>query len=434
MKLQATPYTDFMERDIERMAAACTYCGECFKACPMVPYTDIAGADPEHVTRGVIALVTGKDYPREAAVWAEACMQSGLCVDACPEPVNMRTLLSYARTKLIWKSAGEGQSRSEADGFFKRFSQTLKLVAGTQMEPERFRHLTAVIQGKKSKADIVFYFGCNLLQTPHIIFTVMDVFEKLGVDYVVQGGVANCCGINHLRRGDEEGGGKMKARSLSHFAAYEPEKVVTFCPTCQMQYTERPPLGEATEFPFEHITQFLADRVDELKALYVHPVEKRVGLHEHKGLPGAGENVRKILRSVPGLEQVEIPQLADHGYQCPTLTLEPAKRAMKEKLFREAQAAGIDTLATVYHSCYRELCGEEAFHPFTVCNFISLVGEAMGISHDALFQRFRLYGDIQRVLEESGPFLRANGMDAEVVRDSLSHILYDAPGPSPLPS
>ncbi|MFQ5693274.1 MAG: heterodisulfide reductase-related iron-sulfur binding cluster, partial [Nitrospinota bacterium] len=350
------------------------------------------------------------------------------------EPVNPRTMLAYARTRLNGKKSSESKTRAEAGDFFKRLSQTLKLVAGTQMEPERFRHLTSVSEGRNSKADIVFYFGCNLLQTPHIIFTVLDVFDRLGVDYVVQGGVANCCGVNHLRRGDEEAGGKMKARSLSHFAAFEPEKVVTFCPTCQMQYTERPPLGEPTDFPFEHITRFLADRIDALRALYVRPVEKRVGLHEHLGIPGVNENVRKVLRSVPGLELVEIPQLAQNGYQCPTLTLEPAKRALKEKLFSEARAAGIDTLATVYHSCYRELCGEEANHPFGVCNFISLVGEAMGIHHDALFQRFRLYGDIQRVLDESEPYMRSNGMDPEMVRDSLANILYGAPPPAPLSS
>ncbi|MBI2881054.1 MAG: hypothetical protein HYY21_05675 [Candidatus Tectomicrobia bacterium] len=52
----------------------------------------------------------------------------------------------------------------------------------------------------------------------------------------------------------------------------------------------------------------------------------------------------------------------------------------------------------------------------------------------ALFQRFRLYGDIRRVLEESGPYLRANGLDIETVRQSLGNILYNAQPPSPLPS
>ena len=426
-----TPHIDAMNEDIARMAAACTYCGECFKACPMVPYSEIAGADPEQVTRDVIDLIQDKEIRGEGAAWAEACMMGGLCVDACPEPVNPRTMLAYARTRLRVKAGGVAGIKAESGEFFKRFSQTLKLVAGTQMEPERFRRLTAVRRGKKSQADIVFYFGCNLLQTPHIIFTVMDVFEKLNVDYVVEGGAANCCGVNHLRAGDEEGGGRMKANSLSHFAAFNPDKVVTFCPSCQMQYTERPPLGKPTDMPFEHITGFLADRVDELEALYVRPVEKRVGLHEHTGMPGVNENVRKILRSVPGLELVEIPQLVQHGYQCPTLVLEAAKEEMREVLFREARAAGIDTLAATYHSCYRELCGEEANHPFAVCNFISLVGEAMDIHHDAYFQRFRLLGDIRRVLEESGPFLRSNGMDPESVGDALGNILYGAPPSAP---
>lgn len=59
---------------------------------------------------------------------------------------------------------------------------------------------------------------------------------------------------------------------------------------------------------------------------------------------------------------------------------------------------------------------------------------AIGLRRPALFQRFRLYADIQRVLEESGPYLRANGLDLETVRQSLGNILYNAQPPSPLPS
>jgi Fe-S oxidoreductase len=186
--------------------------------------------------------------------------------------------------------------------------------------------------------------------------------------------------------------------------------------------------------PFEHISRYLANRIDELKTLYVRPVNRRVGLHEHTGVPGVNEDVRKILHSVPGLELVEFPQLVQNGYQCPTLTLDAAKRDLEETLFREARAAGIDTLATTYHSCYRDLCGEEVNHPFSVCNFISLVGEAMGIHHDAFFQRFRLYGDIQRVLDESESLIRSNGMNPKVIRESLSNILYGVPPPEPTPS
>ncbi|MCH7892713.1 MAG: hypothetical protein IH921_14540 [Gemmatimonadetes bacterium] len=35
-----------------------------------------------------------------------------------------------------------------------------------------------------------------------------------------------------------EGGAAMGRRSLDLFKSYEPERVITFCPTCQMQYTE----------------------------------------------------------------------------------------------------------------------------------------------------------------------------------------------------
>ncbi|MFQ5895979.1 MAG: (Fe-S)-binding protein [Nitrospinota bacterium] len=433
-RLVTDPHAAHIQAESAHILEACTFCGKCFEVCPMVPYTEVKGANPERVVRGVIDILRDVPEPgREGVVWTQACQKSGLCVDACPEDVNPRKMLEYARIKLLHRAVPqEGRRRASRD-YFKRLSRTLKLVAGIQMDPFRFRQLTSVRGERKERAPTVFYFGCNLLRTPHIIFTAMDVLDRLGVDYVVQGGVANCCGINHQRRGDVEWAGKVSAGSLANFAAFHPEQVLTFCPTCQIQYTEFVPLGQKPDFPFIHITQFLAENADGLRSLYVQPVPRRVALHEHEGVPGVRKNIRAILRSIPGLELVEIDQHYDHGYQCPTLALAPAKEAMLEKLFTSARAAGIDVLATVYHSCYRDLCGEEANQPFEVKNFISLVGEAMGIDHEERFKKYRLYRDVERVVEESEEFIRANGMDARQIRDAIGQELYGPPlPPSPV--
>ena len=80
------------------------------------------------------------------------------------------------------------------------------------MRPEQ-RNVTAThdarnalgLQPPREKApDVVFYTGCNVLKTPHIALLCLDIFDLLGVDYEVMGGVGQCCGVYQYRAGDFE--------------------------------------------------------------------------------------------------------------------------------------------------------------------------------------------------------------------------------------
>ncbi|MEE9276384.1 MAG: (Fe-S)-binding protein [bacterium] len=420
-------FESLAEERIARITEACTFCGKCFEVCPMAPYTDLKGADPEAVTRSVIDILNGRPHAPEGALWTQTCQKSGVCIEACPEDVNPREMLAYAKIKLQRAAAPPEEIGRESRDFFQRLSRTIRLMAGLQTDPGVFKRLTAVRGKKKEKAESVFYFGCNILKTPHILLSCMDVFDRMELDYEVAGGVAHCCGINHIRRGDLESGAAMGARSLELFKAFEPKRVITFCPTCQMQYTDFSAMYAAPDedpLPFVHITQYLAENRERLKSLCVHPVPKRVAVHDHGGIDGVETNVRTVLSCVPGLELVEIDQHADHAYQCPTLLLQPARDVMHEKLFASARAAEVDTVVTVYHGCHRELCAEEGRQPFQIENFMTILGRSMGFSYPDWTKTFMLYEDMDRVLGEAGDLLRANGIDPEKTREQLQAALY----------
>ena len=423
----ANMYKEFMEQRIALIAEACTTCGKCFEACPMTAYADFEGADPERVTKGVVDIIKGEAQTPEAVRWAMTCEKSGVCIDACPEDVNPREMLSYAKLKAQNTQIERGEILEASRERFQTLSRTIRLLSGLQLDPGIFKNLTTVHHGKKNKADAVFYFGCNILQTPHILLSCMDVFDRMGLDYEVAGGVGHCCGIGHIRCGDLEGGAAMGRRSLDLFKSYNPESVITFCPTCQMQYTEFINIYSGPKEdspPFVHITQYLVEQLEKLRTLFVRPVEKRVAVHLHGGTDGVEDNVRTILRSVPGLELVEIDQLSDHGYQCPTLHVPGAKKAVREKLFASAKSAEVDLIATVYHGCHRDLCAEEGSRGVVVENFMSILGQAVGFEYPDWTKTFKLYEEMDRVLAEASELLSANGFNPEAIRGQLQKILY----------
>jgi Fe-S oxidoreductase len=177
---------------------------------------------------------------------------------------------------------------------------------------------------------------------------------------------------------------------------------------------------EAPAFPMRHVTSYFTERLDDLRQLFIHPVSKRVALHEHHGVDGVVEDVRRILQAIPGLELVSIPQLHDHGHQCAGFRHAPvAKANVHRVVLEQAAAAGVDILADIYHSCHRELAAAERDYPFAVQNFISLVGEAMGLTRQDLYKRMLLYRDIERIMAETAPYLQANHVDTELLQIML---------------
>jgi Fe-S oxidoreductase len=411
----------YIESETQDMLEKCTTCGKCVEVCPMLPYGDLQQADPTRVVGGILDILRGGQGHDEARRWAQVCTASGACIPACPEGINPRQMLNFAKHML--KSRDRSQQPA-GDTYFKRMAQSIRLLAGTQMGPEQFRRVTGLSPHTKPRADVVFYLGCNVLRTPHIVFNVMDILDALEIDYEVLGGVNHCCGIVHFRtQGDLESGDRVEHHTLRRLAELQPQTVVTWCPSCQLH------LGETTagvvELPFTmgHITQFLADRVEDLKSRFVRAIPKRVALHEHNGIAGVNAHVRQLLTAIPGLELVDIDQLPELGYTCGGGSLglvQLAQKDVHEHLLESAKAAGVDLLVLAYHGCHRVLCDAQGRYPFVVQNFTAVLAEALGLEpHEDLFQRYKLHQDVSKIIADAEPFIRANGMDPKAVAVAL---------------
>lgn len=75
----------FLAQAGPRLAALCTACGACFRACPMVDHIGLGGFDSKSATEGLRKLAAGEAAPAETIAWVGACTKSGLCVEACPQ-------------------------------------------------------------------------------------------------------------------------------------------------------------------------------------------------------------------------------------------------------------------------------------------------------------------------------------------------------------
>ena len=84
-----------------RLADACTACGECYRACPMVPRTAaLNDAAPQAVMAGILDILRDGPGTPEAIAFAGTCTRSGVCTPACPEKLDAAFLMRLASLRV----------------------------------------------------------------------------------------------------------------------------------------------------------------------------------------------------------------------------------------------------------------------------------------------------------------------------------------------
>ena len=409
----------------------CTRCAKCVEVCPTAAPAGIDTSEPAAIVGDVLDILRGGGDPSSrGARWANACTGSGRCISACDDGINPRFMLAATRLRLNERRQAS-ERRATGRAGFKKMSTAVKVLSRLQLPADLLAGFTRAAAADSGPApDIVMYLGCNVLKTPHIALLCLEVLARLGTRYKVFAGPAYCCGVIQYRAGDTRTSGQIGGNTVAGFAGTGAPRVLTWCPTCNIQLSEIVMPSTDASFNLEHVVPYIAARIERLRPHFVHAVHKRVALHEHPGVAGVTEGAIKILTAIPGLELVDLEQ-PRVGYMCNSLAPVPAyKRELHARELDAAAAAGVDYLVGIYHACHRELCAHETTSPFKIVNFLELVGEAVGVEKTDLFKQWKMMQDVDRVLAEVAQQATATGLDLENVREVLiAHMLGEQPLP-----
>lgn len=425
-------YAERLEALARQAADRCTGCGKCFEVCPTAREVGLDAADARRQVGDLVALTARAATPTDGLMqWLNACDGSARCSAACPEGINVRQWISIAKMKALEAVRPAAENAAGAASRFRHMAQAVRLLASMQLPNETLQRILA--PAERRTADVLFYTGCNVLRTPHIVLNVMDILDALGLDFDVVGGTAHCCGVYQFQEADLATYERIGHRTFQRFGQSKASRVLTWCPTCTKNFGELEKDVEAPSFDLGHVSEFLAANLAALKARFVaDQPRRRVVIHEHLGIGATLESMRALLAAVPNLELLELAQDSGFSYACggQAAKFKEREAAIHRALAEGAVAAGADTIVTMYHSCHRALAGAEAIYPVKVVNFTDVLAEALGRGgHPDYYRLYKKGGAMDEAVAAARRFLQDNGVTVdEASIQSLTADIFNETG------
>ena len=286
---------------------ACIQCGFCRLGCPIFAQTALESRNARGHVILAYNLMTGAVEPSEelSASFYE-CTTCLNCRAVCPAGVEVASIVCGARQRL-----------AEAGYLPEVFAPMLESLKDrgnpfgeladkrTETYPSGYEKRAALA----GEVDVLLYLGCTgSYQDLYIVPSMMELMDRLGVNYSVLGKEENCCGyVAHLV-GSEEVFQECMERNVAAFSDLNPKLIVTTCAGCHRTlrdlYREHSDFDVEVLHAVEYVDRLISDGTLQLqgefpmKVIYHDPCD--IGRHM-----GIYESPRNVLEAIPGLELME---------------------------------------------------------------------------------------------------------------------------------
>ena len=409
-------------RETQRYLENCNRCGLCARGCPILPHTEVAAISPKDIQTSVFDGMTTGVFDPQARTKAFACMECFKCTEGmCPEDLNPMLVNEVIKGTCI----AEG-SASNCIGDARASDSAHRVLARLQVSEADHARITSA--SNEGTARYVFFPGCNVYFQPQKILSALEIMDAVGDGYAFIPGLDYCCGDSSFFEGRTEGGAESADVLVAAIAAYRPEAVVLWCPTCQCRFAQT--LSPAVDVPFEVLSfpQYLAAKMHKLPLSAA--AAGTVTLHEACKSAYTGvdrDGARQVLRQLPGVVLREMEHRGPDAVCCGSGAVcwyPQSSESMRADRLQEAARTGADRLVTVCHYCSQTFAAEERHYDFDIVSYIDLVAAALGLAREDKFMQYTRWGDVEKILKDAEKQIAASPFPreriAEVIRSVFS--------------
>lgn len=314
---------------------ACTECGRCNEFCPT--YTTGKPLKPRslivdlrhHLEAKGKAIITQKendpelkksligDVITEDVIWD--CTTCGACVEACPVFIEHVDKIVDMRRNLVLM---QGKMEPEAQ---KVFSNWENYSNPWGMNPSSrgdwAKELQIKTLSENPNVEYLYYVGCAAsfdARAKKVAQSFARLLLKAGVSFGILGNEERCNGETARRLGNEYLGQQMVEDNKKVLFKYNVKKILTTCPHCFNTLKNEYPDFDA-HFEVINHADFLMKLIEEGKLVVSKRVMKEITYHDPCYLGrynGVYESPRKILKSIVGINVIEMKRNCSQGFCC----------------------------------------------------------------------------------------------------------------------
>ncbi len=331
----------------------CLECGKCTSICPVARY------DPSFSPRQMIenALLGFGDqvlFDKELF----SCLTCYTCQQKCPSDIDFPVFVQKAR------SLAQDNGQHGICAHSGQLQSLARLMTSPAIKQKRLEWLSKEYRVSEN-SDVLLWVGCAPYFAPifaDIEFNALDitratlrVLNLLGIEPKL---LANekCCGHDALWTGDIETFRKLAEHNATQIKEARVKKIVFSCSegyrTLKLDYPNYVDLG----CEVQHISEFLAERIGkngvrfkEIRKKVTYQDPCRLGRHL-----GVYEAPRKVLKSIPGVELVEMKHSGLESICCGTSAFtncDSYSNMLRAERLCEATETGAELLITACPKC-----------------------------------------------------------------------------------
>lgn len=365
---------DYRVKQLLEMGA-CTNCQVCADVCPAVSASLDGQLSAIYRMKGLNQVLKGRGgllsrlfgrKPPASEEWKDfsntvfRCTLCGNCQEVCPVGIHLKDLWLSLRQDMVHsghypkKIDMIRENLEEEHNVFAEDNEERAEWVDDMRDPPDDGYI-------REKADIVYFTGCTAAYFPvaqKIPMALVEILDRSNVDFTLLGEEEWCCGFPMLGAGLKDMFDAFKTHNLEALREKGAKEVLFACPSCYQMWREYYP----EEFKISHATQFLTQLIREnrvplkeldLTVTYHDPCDLGRGAREF-------EAPREVIRSIPGLRFVELPQNRENCQCCGgggNLEMVDAKLSAQiaNRKIEEILNTGADAVVTSCQQCVRTM-------------------------------------------------------------------------------